>query len=79
MVWHLVDFERGAVQSGLDFAVTVAGTLYLGWIGAYLISLRQVPDGEWWVLLALSSVWLADSGSLLRREVAGDVIPWPPG
>lgn len=63
MTWHLVDFERGAPNSGLDFAITVAGTLYLGWIGAYLISLRQVPYGEWWVLLALSSVWLADSAA----------------
>jgi len=63
MTWHLVDFERGASNSGQDFALTAAGTLYLGWIGAYLISLRQVPDGEWWVLLALSSVWLADSAA----------------
>ncbi len=63
MVWHLVDFERGAARSGTDFGVTLGGVLYLGWIGAYLISLRRLPSGEWWFLLALPSVWLADSAA----------------
>ena len=65
MVWHLVDYERGAEHSGTDFSITVAGILYLGWIGSYLISLRQLPDGQWWFLLALPSIWLADSAAYL--------------
>lgn len=63
MTWHLLDYERGAPASGTDFALTLGGALYLGWIGAYLISLRALPDGEWWLLTALSSVWLADSAA----------------
>ena len=51
MTWHLVDYERGAPRSGTDFAVTLAGIIYLGWIGAYLVSLRSLPEGQWWVLL----------------------------
>jgi len=63
MTWHLVDYERGAPSSGTDFALTLGGALYLGWIGAFLISLRDLPDGEWWALTALPSVWLADSAA----------------
>ena len=63
MTWHLVDYERGAPASGTDFALTLGGALYLGWIGSYLISLRSLPDGEWWTLTALPSVWLADSAA----------------
>jgi phosphatidate cytidylyltransferase len=63
MTWHLVDYERGAPTSGTDFALTLGGALYLGWIGSYLISLRSLPDGEWWALTALPSVWLADSAA----------------
>ncbi len=63
MTWHLVDYERGALRSGTDFAVTLAGIIYLGWIGAYLISLRSLPQGEWWVLIALPVVWIADSAA----------------
>jgi phosphatidate cytidylyltransferase len=71
MTWHLVDFERGAERSGTDFALTLAGILYLGWIGAFLISLRQIPDGEWWLLVALPSVWLADSAAYFVGRAMG--------
>jgi phosphatidate cytidylyltransferase len=63
MTYHLVAYERGRDQAGTDFGVGMAGVLYFGWIGAYLISLRQLPQGVWWVLLALPIVWLADSGA----------------
>lgn len=71
MVWHLVDYERGAFRSGTDFALTVAGLVYLGWLGAYLVTLRALPQGKWWVLLALFSVWLADVGAYLVGSAIG--------
>ncbi|MDD5466523.1 MAG: phosphatidate cytidylyltransferase [Anaerolineales bacterium] len=63
MIHHLVAYECGRDQAATDFNVTLGGVLYLGWIGAYLISLRTLPEGEWWVLLALPAVWLADTGA----------------
>ena len=63
MAWHLVAYERGRDQSGTDLAVTLGGILYLGWIGGYFISLRSLPDGQWWVLMVLPAVWFADSGA----------------
>lgn len=71
MTYHLITFERGRDQSGTDFGVTLAGILYFGWIGSYLISLRELPEGVWWVLLALPSVWLADSGAYFIGRAFG--------
>jgi phosphatidate cytidylyltransferase len=65
MAYHLIAFERGRQQAGADLGITVTGALYIGWLGAYLISLRYLPQGEWWVLLALPSVWLVDTGAYL--------------
>ena len=65
LAYHLVDYERGREQAGTDFAVTLSGALYVGWIGAFLISLRMLPDGLWWILIILPAVWLADSGAYL--------------
>lgn len=63
MAVHLVAYERGRDQAGTDFAITLSGMLYLGWLGGYLITLRALPAGEWWVLTALPAIWLADSGA----------------
>ncbi len=63
LAYHLVDYERGRNQAGTDFAVTLSGALYIGWIGAYMISLRDLPEGMWWVLLVLPAVWIADAGA----------------
>jgi phosphatidate cytidylyltransferase len=65
LAYHLIEYERGHEQAGTDFAVTLSGALYIGWIGAFMISLRMLPDGLWWVLTVLPAVWLADSGAYL--------------
>jgi phosphatidate cytidylyltransferase len=63
LAYHLISYERGRDQAALDFGVTVGGLAYLGWIGAYILDLRNLPEGGWWFMLVLPSVWLADSGA----------------
>ena len=71
MAYHLVAFERGRDKSASDFAITLGGVMYLGWIGAYLISLRNLEEGMWWVLLVLPAVWLADGGAYFIGKAFG--------
>jgi phosphatidate cytidylyltransferase len=63
MTLHLFRFERGRDQAAVDLAVAVGGFVYLGWIGAYLLDLRLLPDGLWWLAIVLITVWLADSAA----------------
>jgi phosphatidate cytidylyltransferase len=63
MVYHLVSYERGRNRAGMDFAVTLAGIIYLGWVGAYLMDLRGLPNGLGWFLLCMGSVWIGDSAA----------------
>jgi len=61
MTWHLLAYEHGQDSAATDFAITLTGFVYLGWVGAYLLDLRSIPDGGlWWLLVTLGSVWLAD-------------------
>jgi phosphatidate cytidylyltransferase len=62
---HLIEYERGREQATLDLWASIGGLAYLGWVGAYLIDLRSLPNGEWWFLIALPLVWLADTGAYL--------------
>jgi phosphatidate cytidylyltransferase len=71
LTWHLVDFERGAPRSGTDFGVTLGGIVYLGLVGAYLISLRNLPDGLWWLLISLPAVWIGDSAAYFVGRAYG--------
>jgi phosphatidate cytidylyltransferase len=66
LVWHLVDYERGATASGTDFVATLGGILYLGWMGSYFVGVRMLaPDGLWWTLTILGAIWFADGGAYL--------------
>jgi phosphatidate cytidylyltransferase len=61
--WHLIDFELGASTSGADWAITVAGIVYLGWMGGYFIPLRALPAGLSWTMTILPAIWFSDSGA----------------
>lgn len=60
---HLFDYERGRDVATLDFAIAVAGLAYIGWFGGYLLDLRNMPYGGWWVFLVLPCVWSVDTGA----------------
>ena len=70
-IWHLVDYERGAAHSATDFAITLADLLLLGWIGSYLVLLRRLPDGLWWMLIALPSAWVGDAFAYIGGKAFG--------
>jgi phosphatidate cytidylyltransferase len=71
MTYHLVMYERGRDQAGTDFALTLAGIFYIGWLGAYFISLRNLPEGMWWLLIVLLGVMIADSGAYFIGRAYG--------
>jgi phosphatidate cytidylyltransferase len=81
MSYHLYRYERGRDQAATDFAVTIAGIFYLGWLGSYFVSLRELPGGVYWILLVLPATWIADSGAYLvgsrigRRKMAPRLSP----
>ncbi len=71
LAFHLMAYERGRDQAGLDFGASVGGLAYLGWVGAYLLDLRQVEHGGWWVMFVLPCVWFVDSGAYLIGAAYG--------
>lgn len=63
MAVHVLAFEGGREHAAVDFAVTTGGLVYIGWIGAYLMDLRNLPEGGWWFMLVMPTIWLADTGA----------------
>lgn len=71
LAWHLVEYERGAEKTGLDFGASVAALVYLGWVGSYLFDLRQLENGAWWAMFVLPCVWLTDVGAYMIGAAYG--------
>ena len=65
LAFHTISYELGHQNTSIDFGITLGGILYIGWLGAYLISLRFLPDGLWWLMLAIPIVAVADGGAYL--------------
>jgi phosphatidate cytidylyltransferase len=62
LVWHMAHRSATVVA---DWALTLAGGLYLGWAGRHFIQIRALENGAAWLLLVLAGVWLADSSAYL--------------
>lgn len=59
--WQVV--QRNGDTPSASWALALAGGLYLGVGGAYLLRLRFGVDGLWWALTALPAVWVGDSAA----------------
>lgn len=68
---QVVHYESGDDTAAVDFNITLGGILYLGWLGAYLVSLRQLPQGQWWLLLVLAACWIGDAAAYLVGRKIG--------
>lgn len=72
---------RGRVEG---MAVTLFGVLYVGWLSAHLLMLRELPwragtpyaDGMAYVLLAFFVTWSCDTGAYAFGRAFGRTRPW---
>ncbi|MGB7539066.1 MAG: phosphatidate cytidylyltransferase [Anaerolineales bacterium] len=66
VVWFLLRFEfAGEKKAATAMGITLGGTLYLGWLGGYFVSVRLMPYGYWWLMICLAAVGAADSTAYL--------------
>ena len=77
---------RHATRKGIveNLAVTVFGVLYVGWLSAHFLMLRELPwragldyaDGTRLVLFAFLVTWSCDTGAYAVGRVLGRTRPW---
>lgn len=81
MGWALVRYRQGTLNAFTGFSITVAGSFYIGWSMVHYIAIRALPDGLFWTLTIVFSVWIADTGAYLfgrrigRTPLMRDVSP----
>lgn len=58
-------------QSYREGAVTMTGLLYIGLTLSYLVMIRLLPQGEWFLLFLLLVTWAADTGAYYVGTLCG--------
>jgi phosphatidate cytidylyltransferase len=53
------------------FATCAGVLLYLGWLGGYLVLVRELPDGRDWFLTVLFVTWTADTAAYATGRLFG--------
>lgn len=69
--WAMHRFVQSDKDAPLDWALAIAGGLYLGLLGSNFVRLRNMPDGLYWSVLAYGSTWLTDSGAYVVGKAWG--------
>ena len=60
---QVIGYEKGERNVAVNFNITLGGILYIGWLGSYIISLRDLPNGQWWLMLVLPACWFTDGAA----------------
>jgi phosphatidate cytidylyltransferase len=74
-------FVRDPREGVTDWLWACGPAVYVGWLAAHFVLLRGVPDGRDWVLVALLTVWITDTGAyfvgkpLGRHKLAPHISP----
>jgi phosphatidate cytidylyltransferase len=53
------------------FALTLAGSFYIGWSGAHFVSLRALDDGLYWLTTIVGVVWIAEAAAYFIGTAVG--------
>ena len=76
-----LELRKPLDHTSSDWALAVAGGLYLGLTGGHLAGVRLFDQGIWWLALTCITTWLADSGAYLvgrrfgKRKLAPRISP----
>jgi len=61
--YYALQYEYGRQHTLRNLGGTILTTLYIGWLGSYLVSIRTLDGGMWWLYLVLLTVWTIDSAA----------------
>ncbi len=73
----LIDLWHRSPQPASDWALTLAGALYLGWLLGHFVRLRDLPNGLAWLTLGILVVWAEDISAYFAGRAFGRHPWWP--
>ena len=71
IAWHILTFASHPQTAGIDLAASLSAVLFIAFLGVYIVRLRFLPDGFYWLLLAIAPAGISDIGAFLVGSAIG--------
>lgn len=71
MAFAVIQQTQAVPNAGFNYAITVSGIFYVGWLGSYAVSLRELPLGMIWTLVVIFAASMSDAGAYLFGSLFG--------
>jgi phosphatidate cytidylyltransferase len=65
VIISLSRYEEDDTNSLTTMGLELIGLIFIAYFGSYLVSLRFLPDGKMWILLAIPAIGCGDIGAFL--------------
>lgn len=81
IIFHVATFSSHPQNGGTGFAASLSALAYIGFLGSYLVRIRYLPDGLFWIIIAIAPVVINDIAAYLvgsrfgRRPLVPKISP----
>lgn len=71
IAWHILTFASHQQTAGIDLTVSLSAILFIAFLGTFIVRLRFLPDGLYWLLIAIAPAGISDIGAFLLGSAFG--------
>jgi phosphatidate cytidylyltransferase len=71
LVFHVITYTSHQKTAALDLAISLAGLVFITGTGAYLIKLRFLPEGLFWLIQCVVPAGISDIGAFFLGSMIG--------
>jgi phosphatidate cytidylyltransferase len=71
IIHHVITYHNHLDTAGFDLAISLGGVAYIAFIGLFLVKLRFLPEGLFWLLQCLLPAGLSDVGAFAIGSLFG--------
>ena len=71
IVWHILTYPKHQETAGIDLAASLSAIAFIAFLGSYIIRLRFLTDGFYWLLMAIAPAGISDIGAYFVGSAIG--------
>jgi phosphatidate cytidylyltransferase len=71
IIYHIVTYKDHRQTAALDLSISLAGMAFIAFMGGFLVRLRYLPDGLFWVILCILPAGISDVGAYFIGNAFG--------